>query len=348
MNRPVLAIVGGFLGAGKTTLLVRASRELSQQGLRPAIITNDQGGELVDTGYAAAEGVATGEVTGGCFCCRFSDLVAATDGLEQFRPDVIFAEPVGSCIDLSATILQPWKESFSDRFLLAPLTVLVDPAMLAEMERDEADPSMRYLHRNQLAEADIVCSTKADLHAGRPAGVDFHLSARTGQEVGLWLRALLAQAGTGGGKLLRDVDYAEYARAEAALGWLNWQARVRLKHALSPAMLIGPFLDEIDSELLRAGVPVAHLKVLDRSAAGHLKASICRGGEEPQVDGDLMASAAREHTLTLNLRAVGDPEVLKSIVLAAAGRLPGDRTDETLQSFRPSPPRPERRLDHPV
>jgi hypothetical protein len=274
--------------------------------------------------------------------------VAAAEEIKHFRPDVIFAEPVGSCIDLSATILQPWKQSFGERFPLAPLTVLVDPAALAEMEREEADPAMRYLHRNQLAEADVVCSTKADLYPERPAGVDFHLSARSGQEVGLWLRTILARAGAGGGKVLRDVDYGEYARAEAALGWLNWQAVVRPRLALSPAMLAGPFLDEIDGELARAGVPVAHLKVLDRAATGYVKASICPGGEEPQVDGDLMASAAREHTLTLNLRALGDPEVMTRIVLAAVERLPGTREQETMQAFRPAPPRPEHRLDHTV
>jgi len=110
-------------------------------------------------------------------------------------------------------------------------------------------------------------------------------------------------------------------------------------------MLVGPLLDEIDRELMRAGIAVAHMKVLDRAATGHLKASICRGGEEPQVDGDLMASAAREHRVTLNLRGVGDPEVLTSIVRAAVERLPGKRSDETLQAFRPSPPKPEHRIE---
>jgi hypothetical protein len=93
---------------------------------------------------------------------------------------------------------------------------------------------------------------------------------------------------------------------------------------------------------------VAHLKVLDRAATGHLKASICRGGEEPQVDGDLMASAARDHKVTLNLRGVGDPEVLTRIVRAASERLPGKRSGETLQAFRPSPPKPEHRIEEVV
>jgi len=41
------------------------------------------------------------EITGGCFCCRLDELVAAIGRLDAgARPDVIVAEPVGSCTDL--------------------------------------------------------------------------------------------------------------------------------------------------------------------------------------------------------------------------------------------------------
>ncbi len=56
------------------------------------------------------------------------------DDLRAHAPDVIFAEPVVSCTDLSATVLRPLLE-YSDSYRLSPLTVLVDPfrarAMLA-------------------------------------------------------------------------------------------------------------------------------------------------------------------------------------------------------------------------
>ena len=51
-QKPWIAIVGGFLGAGKTTLILAAAKELERRGIRSAVILNDQGNELVDTGYA--------------------------------------------------------------------------------------------------------------------------------------------------------------------------------------------------------------------------------------------------------------------------------------------------------
>src|SRR5689334_14194008 len=127
-SRPVLVPLGGFLGAGKTTLILSASRLLQAQGLKPAAILNDQGAELVDTRHVQENGIEAGQVSGGCFCCRFSDLIESAAALRSYAPDVIFAEAVGSCTDISATTLQPLKLHYSHEFRLAPYSVLVDPA----------------------------------------------------------------------------------------------------------------------------------------------------------------------------------------------------------------------------
>jgi G3E family GTPase len=74
-EKPWIVLVGGFLGAGKTTLLLAAARELERRGLRSALILNDQGEALVDAEFSDLHGFQSGEVTGGCFCCRFSDLL---------------------------------------------------------------------------------------------------------------------------------------------------------------------------------------------------------------------------------------------------------------------------------
>lgn len=339
MAIPTIVLVGGFLGAGKTTLLVRAARELQAQRLRPALILNDQAAGLVDTGFALAGGLPAEEVAGGCFCCRFSDLLLAAGRLAAHSPDVILAEPVGSCIDLSATILQPLKRDFGRHFRLAPFTVLVEGAARG------LSPDAEYLFRNQLAEADLLCRSKCDEGpSDLPWPIDFHLSARTGEGVLPWLRAVLDPSSPAGTRLLTEVDYTRYAEAEAALGWLNYRVSLRLKHPLNPPMVAGPMLDELDAELTRAGARIAHLKVLCRAATGYIKASLCRNGQEPIVDGDLTASAAAAHELTLNLRAEADPALLRAIVEAAAARLPGRREGETLEAFRPSPPKPERML----
>src|SRR5262249_61287111 len=69
VSKVLIACVGGFLGAGKTPALVAAARELIKRGLRVGIITNDQGGLLVDTEVMRDLGLPAEEITGGCFCC---------------------------------------------------------------------------------------------------------------------------------------------------------------------------------------------------------------------------------------------------------------------------------------
>jgi hypothetical protein len=342
----VLALVGGFLGAGKTTLILRAARVLQGRGLRAAVITNDQDSALVDTMQAEAHELRTREVAGGCFCCRFSDLMDAADGLRAYSPDVIFAEPVGSCVDLAATILQPLQAAWLDRYRLAPLTVLVDPEMARRVYREEAGADIGFLFRNQVAEADLLCVTKSDRYAGEaglPFPADYRLSAVTGEGVEQWLGEVFDSKRVVGAHLL-DVDYGRYAEAEAALAWLNLDARIRMSDALSPAAVAGSLLDELDRALTEAGMAIAHLKVFDRAPTGFVKAAICANGDEPAPEGDLIASPAGRHELVVNLRALGEPERLKSIVAESLGRIPGRVDVRHLRAFRPPPPVPEHRV----
>ena len=133
MSRPVIVPLGGFLGAGKTTLLLAAARVLQTHGKRAAAVLNDQGEDLVDTQLVRAHSMTADKVAGGCFCCRFSDLVESMDRLREYGPNVIFAEAVGSCTDISATTLQPLKRDYGHRFRLSPFSVLVDPARAREL-----------------------------------------------------------------------------------------------------------------------------------------------------------------------------------------------------------------------
>lgn len=114
--------LGGFLGAGKTTTMLAAARLLERQGERVSLITNDQGADLVDTQLAKASGIGgIGEVTGGCFCCRFEDLTTVVTRLtEQVNPTAIIAEAVGSCTDLQATVVRPLRQLYGDQFHIAP------------------------------------------------------------------------------------------------------------------------------------------------------------------------------------------------------------------------------------
>src|SRR6478672_6159525 len=141
MAQVLIACVGGFLGAGKTTALASASRELISRGLKVGIITNDQGEQLIDTQVMRALGLATEEITGGCFCCKFTDLVEQADRiLDRGRPDIILAEAVGSCTDLSATVYQPLRKYYSARFTLGPLSILVEPSRVRALSGALTNP----------------------------------------------------------------------------------------------------------------------------------------------------------------------------------------------------------------
>ncbi|MGI8745234.1 MAG: GTP-binding protein [Bryobacteraceae bacterium] len=351
MTRPVIVPLGGFLGAGKTTLILAASRVLQARGMRCAAILNDQGAELVDTQFVQRNGVTADQVAGGCFCCRFSELIDAAERLRAYSPDVIFAEAVGSCTDLSATTLRPLKLEYAERFRLAPYSVLVDQRRAHEMD-------FSFLFQKQIDEADLICFTKADLYSetwgrsltcpvesartGRKPAPHCYLSPLTGQGVAEWLDEVLSGEMQPGGKIL-DIDYERYAKAEAALAWLNCRVIAKLKKPLSPSMVVGPLLEDLDRALTEEGFQIAHLKLMDDSPSGYLKASVTRNGEEPAVQGMLDASPAAVHELLLNIRAAGEPALLQRIVEKQLAAIPGKLDTRSLQCFSPAPPQPERR-----
>ncbi len=233
--KTTLALVGGFLGAGKTTLLLQSARELERQGHKVALIMNDQGSDLVDTALARSRQVAVAEVASGCFCCRFHDFLRVVQTVrDAIQPDVILAEPVGSCTDLVATVLRPLSQMYPDEFNLAAFTVLLDP------NRDVAafPASVSDLYHWQLEEADILALNKADLIADAkinermkqiaqryPGKRIVKLSAQTGQGVADWLEKALHQAPAL--NRIVPIDYITYAAAEASLGWFNAAGTLR-------------------------------------------------------------------------------------------------------------------------
>lgn len=342
---PLLIFVGGFLGAGKTSLILCAANLLQRSGARVAVITNDQGGNLVDTRRMRAEGFDTAEIGGGCFCCRFSDLIDAADSVMRYRPEVIFAEPVGSCTDLAATVVRPLQSLYGAQFRVAPLTVLIDPEMAIRALDPDGDPAMRFLFDCQVREADLLCYSKADQYEYFPSiGNDepLRVSSRTCEGVRTWINVLYGWSGMAGRKPLQ-VDYDLYAASEAALGWLNARVEMALTVPASPSTVVGPLLDRIDQSLTQARINIMHLKLFDQTVSSYLKAAIVNNRQDPTLEGDLLATAERHHELIINLRAVSGPDELKRAVEQALSAIEGDLKME-LEAFAPAYPRPQHRL----
>src|SRR2546427_12750265 len=82
-----------------------------------------------------------------------------------FRSEIIFVEPVGSCTDLSATILQVLKRDHADRFRLAPLTVVGDPAQPRAALARHGNPAIAFLFGTKVEEADRISFSRS---AGEP------------------------------------------------------------------------------------------------------------------------------------------------------------------------------------
>jgi hypothetical protein len=121
-----------------------------------------------------------------------------------------------------------------------------------------------------------------------------------------------------------------------------------LHRPLSPATLAGPLIDEMETRLSQAGIGIAHLKVFDRCGTGFLKVSVCRNGDEPLPDGDLLCAPDRRHEMVINLRAVGEPDELQAIVHRALEGVEGEIAVRHAGAFRPAPPKPEHRFEETV
>lgn len=360
-------MVGGFLGAGKTTAMLRLAERFAGLGRRVGLITNDQSRGLVDTSLLNARGYATAEITGGCFCCRFSSLTDAADRLtREARPDVFLAEPVGSCTDLRATVQYPLRRLYGDDYRVAPLSVLVDPTRAARvlgLEQGRAfSPKVVYIYEKQLEEADIIVINKSDLlsderrqrleaalRARFPHAEVVAASARTGANVDQWFDRLSAPLPS---RAAMAVDYDTYAEGEALLGWLN--ATVRL--AAAAPFDGNAFLQRLavlgHERLAADGIEIAHFKMTLAPDTGDdlgvLNLVRTDGHAESPF---LLADEVTSGELIVNLRAEADPaflwQTIDATLAGVAREFAVTATIEHSEHFRPGRPVPTHRMATP-
>lgn len=368
MSRTRVILVGGFLGAGKTTLVARANEQLGLRGKRVGLITNDQAANLVDTAILKEATDAVQEVAGGCFCCRFNDLMAAMDRLaETGMPDVLIGEPVGSCTDLSATVLQPIKQFSKDRFQVAPFSVLVDVSQVPMLSRfrkplRSALPlrfpdNVRYIFEKQVEEADLIVLNKTDLVSNDElAQIEailkreyteapvIAISALNGAGVDTWLDRVLTTENAG--RKITEVDYDEYAEGEAALGWLNAVVRLQADAGTDWRLFCWSLMKAMQKQFQEQSAEIAHLKLHLTAGENTLVANLISNESEPLLRG-VVDSSPEEGVLLVNARARIDPARLRTVAEKCIEEVAGAaiRTQiEDMQSFSPSRPAPTHRF----
>ncbi len=361
-------MIGGFLGAGKTTSILSAAEWFTARGLRVGLVTNDQAGGLVDTALVKAHALEVEEIAGGCFCCRFNSLVEAADRLARgTAPDILLAEPVGSCTDLVATVSLPLARIYGDRFTVAPVSVVVDPLRALRIlgvpgaAGGNFSPNVSYIYRKQLEEAEIVVINKCDLvtaaqrsalraalAVSSPGARVFEISAREGTGRDAWFEAILADRSSP--RPIDDIDYDRYADGEALLGWLNAELRLGEPggREWDGNAMLTRLLEAIRSTVAGLGREIAHLKAT-LSVEGDdyelAAANLVRSAAAPELSHRL-TDPLDVGRLLINLRAEADPAELEAALREALEAVRGDLPATVLhcEHFRPGRPVPTHRI----
>ena len=360
MSSTRIIIAAGFLGAGKTTLLWEAARKLAAKGLCAGLITNDQAPELVDSALLSREGVKVAEVSGSCFCCNFNGFIHAVQNLrEEINADVIIAEPVGSCTDLSATIMQPLKKFWKQELTVAPLSVLADTARLGPILGGGTaglHPDAAYIYRKQLEESDIIVITKTDLlrdeelatlkkHTAKayPASTLIAVSALTGEGIDEWLEEVSKRKEAG--LRLADVDYDIYAHGEAVLGWLNGTVRIVATADTDWDAFTLKLLTALSEQFDKGKHAVGHVKIIAESGDQYVAGNLTGKGETLDVRGS--AGIGKEIKLTVNARVESSPGELDRMVRETLNALTKDAYTVKTVAWRflmPGRPQPTHRF----
>jgi Ni2+-binding GTPase involved in maturation of urease and hydrogenase len=357
-------LVGGFLGAGKTTSIARLAAMYQQRGRRVAIVTNDQAADLVDTHNLAAGGFAVEEVPGACFCCDFDTLMDKVRALaDRERPDLILAEPVGSCTDLVATVVQPLMHLYAEGLEVAPFVVLFKASQGRAILRNEytpgegLSPKAGYIFRKQLEEADGIVLNRVDELSQReleevtslvrtryPDTPILTASALTGRGFdGLF--EFMEQRGQFGRRIL-DLDYDTYAEGEAELGWLHTAFRLSAADPFDLDQALLEIIGGIQGGLTERGAEAAHVKTIGLAGPACAVANLVSSDGRPELS---RASRTRTHEtdVIINARVATDPSFLDAAVRSAIDSVARGRRATVEQGrtncFRPARPQPTHR-----
>ena len=280
------------------------------------------------------------------------------------QPDVILAEPVGSCTDLVSTVVEPLRRFYGEQFEVGPLAVLLKPEhgrkILSDTGKLGFSPKAAYIFLKQLEEADLVVVNKIDkLSEAQQAELVALIRQRYPTK-----RVLAASARTGDGlpellnELAREgkpreqslpIDYDVYAEGEAELGWLNCIVTLTSDNGKGFPLdeVTVDLVERLRCSLLEHDAEPAHLKVLAESEGESAIANLV--SSDSPVELSLSAGVTvSQADLIVNARVALAPDELSAVVAKAASELSKSRalTHEItdLQSFRPGRPTPTHRI----
>lgn len=355
-----LFLLGGFLGSGKTTAIQQACLQLMDKGIRVGVITNDQGVKIVDSAFIIGFHIPGREVVNGCFCCNYSQLERGIQSLEKENsPEIIFAESVGSCTDVIATVIKPLLRFRPD--LKVALSVFADAVIVLKMLQGipfSFDDDVNYIYEKQLEEADVLVINKKDLLTsqqqqvimkeakGRFPGKEIiYQNSLQPEDISKWLQAL-QDFDFEKQRYSLEINYDKYGAGEAKLAWLDDE--IDILSAKENAIEMGTILiNRIYEKIQQEKYPIGHLKFLMQARDWQRKISFT-SLDEPKVKQTHSLLQPHQITLLINARIQTDPDKLEKILLDAMQVLPAGchAFSKSLSVFQPGYPKPEHRMEH--
>jgi G3E family GTPase len=352
-----LILIGGFLGSGKTTAIQQACSLLLKENKKVAVITNDQGNELVDSKFINSFSIPVKEVTNGCFCCNYNDLLQNIYYFsKEINPDIIFGETVGSCADIVATIAKPMAEMHPE--FKVNISIFVDAHLLHSIITGTSsfiDDSVRYIFKKQMEEADLLILNKTDLITDAELAtiqqvINKEYSSKKillqnsldKKDIQQWINCFEEEATIQGTSL--DIDYEIYGAGEAKLAWLDTVVSVqteKLPSAKASALLAEIMYEKIKQQELTIG----HLKFLIDDGTDQFKISYTTSDQhQPSI----LNGTSSKASVIVNARVQTEPEILQHIIFEsideASLKANCKIQVKSLSAFQPGFPKPMHRI----
>lgn len=359
-----LHIVGGFLGSGKTTAIATASILIQEQRIKVGVITNDQGKYLVDSRFISSRNIPYRQVTNGCFCCNYNQLDEQINHLHTNQGvQVIFAESVGSCTDLIATVIKPlsvFKKGETERL---SLSIFAEAAMLFDFLQNSHSPfsaDIAYIYSRQLEEAEILIVNKVDLISPEilenlkqlvtcmfPEKTVLFQNSLDTESVGKWIETLNQSSGeTIPARKSLDIDYQRYGTGEADLAWFDQEIEIR--SAAGDAVELGKqIVRRILSGTENRNWAIGHLKFIMVADGQTEKISFTTNINRSDLD-NLSLSESSEVRLIINARVETDPGFLQKMIAEVVQSVRHENEATILElntsAFKPGFPNPTHRM----
>jgi len=357
-----LFLVGGFLGSGKTTAIHQAINYLSLSGRRSGMITNDQGTQQVDTQFSRFYNIPVEEVSGGCFCCNLQYLDKNIKSLlKTYSLDVIFAESVGSCTDLIATVVNPLLKEYESQLEIT-LTVFADIQVLLsflQAGKNNFHDNINYIYEKQLEEAEIIVINKIDLlNSEQLKWAKKLIRQKYGHKkivyqnslklngISNWVKTVLENDKGPALRQTLHLDYDKYGAGEAEMAWLDEEIGILTndKYAIEAGML---FIKNIHTKIVALRYPIGHLKFLLNDGQTQRKISYT-SIKQPEIRLKTNRFKTNRVVLLINARIQAEPAQLSNVISSTILELEftiGCRIiGNKLSSFKPGYPIPSQRI----